>query len=171
MAAGARLSALSAVGAAALLVAIIPVDGTAGLAYVTGALGVISLAMGLLAGSRALVGLGVAGLMTQITLSFLFEGATRAPVWLQVGMIALVVELSSVSFTWRRWPIDPPAELGRLAMVVAGLIAVTSLFEAVVSGVRAGGAPGRVVGVAGMIVAAGLVSQSIRRRVTTGSGS
>ena len=168
MAAGARLTALSAVAIASVLVVMTPLEGTTGLAYLVGALGVLSLAVGLLAGSRSLVNLGVSALVVQIALSILLEGSVRPPLWVQAGGIGAVIELSSLSFTWREWPVHRVVELGRIAATVVGIMVATSMFETITAGVEAGGVIGRVAGVVGLVVATGLVAWLIGQRLSPG---
>lgn len=153
--ANARLTALVSIAAAAMLASLVPdVEGVT-IAALVGWAGVAALGVGLWFGNQ--VGLTAAALafVVRIAIVSAVMGPPDPPVWIQITLAVLAIELAVISVEARERPRPLPRALSRAALST-GLAFVTSVsLESAVYGASGGGLLLRVAAVVALVMVVG----------------
>jgi hypothetical protein len=166
--ASARLSALAAVAIAVWLAVALPVSQGAGIVTLIGLSGVALLALGLTLGLHGGVTAAAVAFVTRSAVATTMSVEVHPPLWAQVLLIVLMVELASGSFALRSRPGDPMLIVARgltTALVAAVLVQVLVLL---VEGVEARGTLVSLAGVTAGVLAAGWVTRVWHRSGVSG---
>lgn len=166
--AAARLSALASVVLAVWLAASLPATQGSGIVSLIGWLGAAVLVVGLVMGYRGAVSATAVAFVLRTAVAAPFEIELFPPIWAQVLLIVLVVELASASFTFRNRPADPVLIVARIMTAALGATALVQILVLLVEGAEASGTLVRVAGVAALVIAAGWVTRVWRRSGLSG---
>ncbi len=164
----ARLTALGSVLVAIGLAASLPVSQGAGIAALVGWMAVVLLVLGLVMGYRSGVSAAVVAFVIRTAVVAPFEVDLYPPIWAQVLLIVLMVELASASFTFRSRPADPVLVLVRGMTIALGAAAMVQILVLLMEGAVASGTLVRVAGVTAVVIAAGWVTRIWRRSGLSG---
>ncbi len=159
----ARLSAFAAVMVGVWLAVALPISRGAGIVALIGWVGVALLALGL--------ALGVRGGVSAAAVAFVIRSAAVAPLgielypplWAQVLLIVLMVELASASFTLRSRPGDPLLIVARGLLTALAAAALVQTLTLTLEGIEASGTLVTLAGVAAVVLAVGWVTRVWRR--------
>lgn len=164
----ARLTAFGSLLAAVTLIVSQPVPANAGMVTLVGWAGLGLLGFGLVMGYRGGITAAAVAFVARVALYSPFEIELTPPLWGQVLLIVIMVELGSLSFSARSRPVDPlRASMRTLVMALAAAAAVEVLASIVV-GARVSGSLVRVAGVAAALIGAGWVAWIWRRSGLSG---
>lgn len=166
--ASARLTALAAILVAISLAVSTPVHQGAGIVALIGWVAAAMLAFGLMIGHRGGVSAAAVALVIRTAVVAPLDVELDPPIWAQVLLIVLMVELASASFTLRSRPGDPLLLLVRGALTALGASALAQVMALMAAGTSASGILVRAAGVAAAVVAAGWVTRVWRRSGLSG---
>lgn len=161
--AAARLSALASVLAAIGIAASLPVSEGAGIVALVGWMAVVLLVLGLVMGYRGGVSAAAVAFVIRTALVAPLEIDLYPPVWAQVLLIVLIVELASASFSLRNRPGDPVLIVVRGVTIALGAAAMVQILVLLMEGAEASGTLVRVAGVTAVVIAAGWVTRIWKR--------
>ncbi len=164
----ARLTALGSVLAAATLIVSQPVPDSAGMVTLVGWAGMGLLGFGLVTGYHGGITAAAVAFVVRAALYSPFEIEPRPPVWGQVLLIVLMVELGSLSFSARDRPVDPVRAATRAMVMALAAAALAEVLSSMVGDARASGSLVRVAGVAAALIGAGWVAWIWRRSGLSG---
>ncbi len=161
--ASARLSALASVLVAIGLAASLPISQGAGIVALVGWMAVVLVLLGLVMGYRGGVSAAAIAFVIRTAVVAPLEVDLYPPVWAQVLLIVLMVELASASFTLRSRSRDPVLILVRGVTIALGAAAMVQILVLLMEGAEASGTLVRVAGVTAVVIAAGWVTRIWRR--------
>lgn len=164
----ARLTALGSFLAAATLVVSQPVPENAGVVILVGWTGLGLLGFGVAMGYRGGITAAAVAFVARAALYSPFEIEPRPPLWGQVLLIVLMVELGSLSFSARSRPVDPLRAAMRALVMALAAAAVVEVLSSIVDGARVSGSLVRVAGVVAALIGAGWVAWIWRRSGLSG---
>ncbi len=164
----ARLTALGSMLAATTLVVSHSVPESAGMVTLVGWAGLGLLGFGLVMGYRGGITAAAVAFVARSALYSPFEIEPTPPLWAQVLLIVLMVELGSLSFSARSRPVDPLRASVRALVVALAAAAVVEVLSSIVDGARVSGSLVRVAGVAAALIGAGWVAWVWRRSGLSG---
>lgn len=164
----ARLSAFAAVVVAVWMAVTLPPSEGSGLVSLFGWVGAGVLAFGLVVGYRGAVAGAAVSFVIRSAVMSPFDVEVFPPLWGQVLLIVLMVELAGASFIFRSRPADPLLVLTRALTTSVLAAALVQTLALAVDGTEATGVLVHVAGVAAVVIAAGWVTRIWRRSGLSG---
>jgi len=159
----ARLSALAAVMISVWLAAALPISQGAGIVSLIGWTGVVLLLSGLTFGLRGGISAAAVAFVIRIGTVAPLDVELYPPLWAQVLLIVLMVEMASASFAFRSRPVDPLLIVVRGLATALGAAALVQVLALLLEGVEASGTLVSLAGVTAVVVGAGWITRVWRR--------